>query len=193
MIYFEVTGPLNLDPHHYRSKPSWTILDQNLLAAISAGGNCLFTSWTFVPGVAFKLPEIKWLSSVVNWILTKSFILVDGLVKIPKFFLGFHLPMLPHTKAIRFATGMKMNFGRYYTVGERGYNLERLFNMREGFGKESDTLAKRFTSDPLIPGKKKTVVPLAQMLPKYYSLRGWNKEGLPTKRTLKKLHLDSIK
>jgi len=192
MIYFEVTGPINLDPLHYRSKPSWTILDQNLLAAISAGGNCLFTSWTFVPSLAFKLPQIKWLSSAVNWTLTKTYMLVDGLVKLPKFLLGFHLPMLPHTKALHLATGMKMDFGRYYLVGERGYNLERLFNMREGFGRESDTLARRFTSEPSVPGRKNTVVPLAEMLPKYYRLRGWNKDGVPTAKTLKRLKLDFL-
>jgi aldehyde:ferredoxin oxidoreductase len=55
LIYLEVTGPVTLNPLHLRSKPGWVILDQNLLAAISAGGNCLFTSWTFVPGIAFTL------------------------------------------------------------------------------------------------------------------------------------------
>ncbi|MBA4398251.1 MAG: aldehyde:ferredoxin oxidoreductase, partial [Syntrophus sp. (in: bacteria)] len=59
MIYFEATGPAILDPLHYRSKPGYTVLDQNLLSAISAGGNCLFTSWTFLPGILFKIPESK--------------------------------------------------------------------------------------------------------------------------------------
>jgi len=192
MIYFEVTGPVTLDPHHYRSKPSWTILDQNLLAAISAGGNCLFTSWTFVPSAAFKVPGSRVLSSVISWLLTHTWLLIDWTVKMPKSLLKMHLPMLPHSKAIALSTGMKMDFGKYYMVGERGYTMERLFNLREGIDKSTDTLAKRFTDEELIPGNKKTKVPLSKMLPKYYRLRGWNKDGIPRKKTLKKLGLNFI-
>ncbi len=192
MIYFEVTGPVTLDPHHYRSKPSWTILDQNLLAAISAGGNCLFTSWTFVPSAAFKVPGSRVLSSVISWLLTHTWLLIDWTVKMPKSVLKMHLPMLPHSKAIALSTGMKMDFGKYYMVGERGYTMERLFNLREGIDKSTDTLAKRFTDEELVPGNKKTKVPLSKMLPKYYRLRGWNKDGVPGKKTLKKLGLEFI-
>ncbi len=192
MIYFEVTGPVTLDPHHYRSKPSWTILDQNLLAAISAGGNCLFTSWTFVPSAAFKVPGSRVLSSVISWLLTHTWLLIDWIVMMPKSVLKMHLPMLPHSKAIALSTGMKMDFGKYYMVGERGYTMERLFNLREGIDKSTDTLAKRFTDEELVPGNKKTKVPLSKMLPKYYRLRGWNKDGVPRKKTLKKLGLSFI-
>lgn len=100
--------------------------------------------------------------------------------------------MLPHSKAIALSTGMKMDFGKYYMVGERGYTMERLFNLREGIDKSTDTLAKRFTDEELVPGNKKTKVPLSKMLPKYYRLRGWNKEGVPGKKTLKKLGLNFI-
>ncbi len=192
MIYFEVTGPVTLDPHHYRSKPSWTILDQNLLAAISAGGNCLFTSWTFVPSAAFKVPGSRVLSSVISWLLTHTWLLIDWTVTMPKSLLKMHLPMLPHSKAIALSTGMKMDFGKYYMVGERGYTMERLFNLREGIDKTTDTLAKRFTDEELVPGKKKTRVPLSKMLPKYYRLRKWDKDGVPGKKTLKKLGLGFI-
>ncbi len=192
MIYFEVTGPVTLDPHHYRSKPSWTILDQNLLAAISAGGNCLFTSWTFVPSAAFRVPGSRVLSSVISWLLTHTWLLIDWTVKMPKSLLKMHLPMLPHSKAIALSTGMKMDFGKYYMVGERGYTMERLFNLREGIDKSTDTLARRFTDEELIPGNKKTKVPLSKMLPKYYRLRGWKKDGVPGKKTLKKLGLSFI-
>lgn len=33
LVYFEISGPINLKPLHYRSKPSWVALDQDLLAA----------------------------------------------------------------------------------------------------------------------------------------------------------------
>jgi aldehyde:ferredoxin oxidoreductase len=191
LIYFEVTGPVTLDPFHYRSKPGWVVLDQNLLAAISAGGNCLFTSWTFVPPVAFKVPGSKFLSSLITGILTHSWALVDALLRYPKI-LKLHLPMLPHTRAIEYATGMKMDFGTYFRVGERGYALERLFNLREGIGGSQDKLPWRFTHEQLLQGNKRSVVPMDKMLPKYYRLRGWNRSGVPTGKTLRRLGLDGL-
>jgi len=103
-----------------------------------------------------------------------------------------NLPVLPHSKFIRLATGMKMDFGRFLKAGARGYNLERLFNIREGIADSQDTLPQRFTDEPLIKGKPKTKVPLSKMLPPYYKLRGWDANGIPTTKTLKKLNLEFV-
>ncbi|RLB89744.1 MAG: aldehyde:ferredoxin oxidoreductase [Deltaproteobacteria bacterium] len=192
MVYLEITGPATLDPLHFRSKPGWVVLDQNLLAAISAGGNCLFTSWTFIPNIAFKLPEHKILSWIVSKIFTYIWFLIDMALKLPLFFMKFHLPLLPHSKFIKLATGMNMDYGIFVRVGERGYTLERMFNIREGIGKEQDTLAKRFTQENLLKNDDKTRVPLDKMLPKYYKLRQWDENGVPTKKTLKKLGLSFL-
>ncbi|MEW6078582.1 MAG: aldehyde ferredoxin oxidoreductase family protein [Thermodesulfobacteriota bacterium] len=188
MIYFEVSGPATLKPLHARSKPGWVILDQNLLSAISAGGNCLFTSWTFVPAQAFKLPSHPVASAVVSFLLTWTWPLIDGMLRLPPWMQKIHLPMLPHSKAIKLATGMPMDFGRFVAVGNRGFTLERMFNLREGIDKKQDWLPRRFTHEPL-SGDLKRVVPLDKMLPKYYQLRGWDSNGNPTDNTLKKLGL----
>ncbi len=192
MIYMEVSGPATLDPFHYRSKPAYTILDQDFLSAISSSGNCLFTSWTLLPGIAYKVPGHRLLSSVLSRVLTLSWPLISFIVTHPGM-LAFHLPLVPHSKAIAFATGMRMNFGKWFRIGTRGYTMERLFNIREGIGASQDTLAKRFTSDELIPGNKRSVVRLDKMVPKYYRLRGWDADGVPTRRTLKKLGLTFIR
>lgn len=192
MIYFEINGPMTLDPHHYQSKPSWTILDQNLLAAISAGGNCLFTAWTFVPNFAYKLPRMKQASALISKILTSTWLLIVLMLKAPPSLMKFNLPMLPHSRIIALVTGMKMNFGVFMRAGERGYNLERLFNLREGIRKDKDSLSKRFTDVPLEKGNEKSIVPLKQMLPRYYRIRGWDENGVPTQDTLKKLTLDFV-
>ena len=104
----------------------------------------------------------------------------------------YHNPLLPHTKAIEAATGMKMDFGRFLRVGDRGYNLERLFNLREGVDKKQDALAKRYTSEKLIQNNDRSIVRLDQMLPEYYKLRGWDSDGVPTEKTLKKLGLHFV-
>jgi aldehyde:ferredoxin oxidoreductase len=78
-------------------------------------------------------------------------------------------------------------------IGDRIYNLERAFNVRERKGLEKDTLPKRFLEDPMPEGPRKgQVVKLDQMLGEYYNLRGW-KEGIPTKVKLKELGLVKLR
>jgi aldehyde:ferredoxin oxidoreductase len=75
-------------------------------------------------------------------------------------------------------------------IGERIYNLERAFNVREGTNLELDTLPKRFLAEPLPEGPKQgQVLRLDEMLNEYYTLRGWV-DGKPTKTKLRELGLD---
>ena len=191
MVYMEVTAPFTIDPFHLRSKPGWVVLDQDFIAAIGAAGNCLFSAWSAIPAFAFKLPEHPVLSSIVNKLMNMSWPMIDLSLKFQKY-MRFHVPDLPNTKAICEATGMKMYFGNFSQVGTRGYNLERLFNLREGIGKNQDTLSSKFTDVPLPGSKSKKPVDLESMLPKYYKLRGWDQNGIPKKKTLKKLDLDFV-
>jgi aldehyde:ferredoxin oxidoreductase len=60
------------------------------------------------------------------------------------------------------------------TTGERIYNLERHYNNLAGFREGSDTLPKRFTSEPsTMPGSEGHVCELELMLEEYYQARGW--------------------
>jgi aldehyde:ferredoxin oxidoreductase len=79
--------------------------------------------------------------------------------------------------------------------GERIWNLERLFNLREGLDPESeDTLPKRLLEEPIPEGPAKGKVNrLKEMLPEYYNLRGWDKKGLPTETKLEELDLRGLK
>lgn len=81
-------------------------------------------------------------------------------------------------------------------VGERIFNLERAFNVREGFGRKDDTLPQRMLTEPLhtrkAPGEGQIVRRQDQFLDNYYQLRGWTKEGVPTAKKLKELGLDKV-
>lgn len=69
--------------------------------------------------------------------------------------------------------------------GERIWNVERLFNLREGFSKADDTLPKRLLKDPIPDGPSKgSVHRLELLLPEYYQVRGWNADGVPTENSL---------
>ncbi len=94
-------------------------------------------------------------------------------------------------KFISYATGMKIDADDVLKIGERIYNLERLFNQREGMGEKQDYLPKRFTDEPLPDGPAKgQKVELDKMLPEYYALRKWDAEtGYPLKEKLEELGL----
>jgi len=78
----------------------------------------------------------------------------------------------------------------FIKVGERIWNLERLFNLRAGFGKKDDTLPKRFLETPLKEGNSRgRVVELEKMLEEYYVVRGWTSEGVPRPELLEKLEI----
>jgi aldehyde:ferredoxin oxidoreductase len=75
-------------------------------------------------------------------------------------------------------------------IGERVWNMEREFNNRAGFTDKDDTLPKRLTTEPAKTGPAKGLVSgLDKMLPEYYKVRGWDKEGRPTKETKTRLGL----
>ena len=79
---------------------------------------------------------------------------------------------------------------RLQKTGERVWNLERLFNIKAGLGRKDDTLPPRMLNDPVPSGfAKGGVVELDVLLPQYYELRGWDKEGVPTKEKLESLGL----
>lgn len=79
------------------------------------------------------------------------------------------------------------------TIGERIYNLERLFNLREGFSKADDTLPTRFLETPLIEGPSKgKIVPLKRLLQDYYNVRQWDESGNPTEELLERLSIKRL-
>ena len=80
---------------------------------------------------------------------------------------------------------------RLRETGERVWNLERLFNLKAGLSRKDDTLPPRMLKDPVPSGfAKGGVVELDVLLPEYYKLRGWDKEGVPTAEKLKSLGLN---
>ena len=79
---------------------------------------------------------------------------------------------------------------RMMEVGERIWNMERDFNLRSGLTAADDTLPKRLLKEAAKTGPAKgRVSDLDQMLPEYYELRGWSKEGIPTDATRQRLGL----
>ena len=76
------------------------------------------------------------------------------------------------------------------TLGERIWNMERLFNNAAGFTAKDDDLPPRLKTEPAKTGPAKGLVNgIDKMRPEYYKVRGWTPEGVPTKETLARLGL----
>ncbi len=188
LVYFEALGPVNIHPLKSKGKAEFVVFQQNTLEAISTCGSCIFTSYAVIPGIANKLPPYSELAGFISKATLASAPLIGAMVKLPASMLPIHIPMIPHSKAIAGASGQKMSAGEFLAAGARGYNLERMFNVREGM--VDDSLPARLTDDPQIKGRPDTVVPLDKMLPQYYKVRGWDSRGVPTSKILKFYDLD---
>ena len=91
------------------------------------------------------------------------------------------------------ATGVPYTVDEFVHIGERTWNLERLWNLKAGMTKADDSLPKRLLEEPHKSGPSKGVtVNLDAMLPIYYEERGWDSEGVPSKEKLTELGLGSL-
>lgn len=186
LVILEGLG-LNIDAQTPHSKADFTMMFQDLMEMISATGQCLFTSYAFFPGFLITRPNGA-IATAANKLLPHLGWAIRLMNKFPRV-LAFHLPVFHHTKMMQKAVGMPMTFGKYLQTGERGFNLERAVNVRFGVSAAKDSLPKRLTDVSQDPNDPRTRVPLEQMKKIYYQARGWDKSGIPTCRTLKKLKI----
>lgn len=186
LVILEGLG-LNIDAQTPHAKADFTMMFQDLMEMISATGQCLFTSYAFFPGFLITRPNGA-IATAANKLLPHLGWAIRLMNKFPRV-LAFHLPVFHHTKMMQKAVGMPMTFGKYLQTGERGFNLERAVNVRFGVSAAKDSLPKRLTDVPQDPNDPRTRVPLEQMKKIYYQARGWDKSGIPTCRTLKKLKI----
>jgi aldehyde:ferredoxin oxidoreductase len=186
LALLESVGVLSTDPQSPSGKAELTVFMQNALEAVSALGFCLFSAQTFIPSIFFRLGPNHIITRVTGKIAThagpiiRMMLAIKPLLRFNSFFL------LPHAEALRLAAGFPMYTGGFIALGERSFNLERLFNLREGLGAADDSLPDRLTKTPQpLPGggkpKADYVVPLEKMLRAYYKVRGWDKNGVPPK------------
>ena len=109
-------------------------------------------------------------------------------------FVGYNVNQEYLARLLRAVTGLDYTPEDVMLVGERIYNLERCFNVREGFTRRDDTLPRRFLEEPLEEGESSGVtVRLDEMLDEYYRVRHWTREGVPTSERLEELGLGFAK
>jgi aldehyde:ferredoxin oxidoreductase len=108
-------------------------------------------------------------------------------------FMGMVLTAEDWAKLISTLMGYEFLADDFRRTGERIYNLERAYLLREGFTRDDDTLPPRLLEDPMPEGPATgQVVNLDVLLDAYYKYRGWDKHGRPTKEKLQELGLEWV-
>jgi aldehyde:ferredoxin oxidoreductase len=109
-------------------------------------------------------------------------------------FMGVQLPTI--ARLLEATTGFEGSTEELQKIARRTWNLTRLFNVREGFKREDDSLPRRISEEALPDGKPKghrlSTEDFQFMLDEYYRLWGWNSEGVPTPETLTELGLSEL-
>jgi aldehyde:ferredoxin oxidoreductase len=165
-----------LDPHATLGKPAYTVFFQNLKECIDSVHTCVFTQFAYV----LEPPLVKYtpkplLFAMMQYIHPAAIMVIDyGLYR----------------KMWSAITGIKSGHFEFLKTGERIFTLERYMNTREGISAKDDTLPGRMLNEGRKSDPKGRVVPVEKMVKKFYSLRGYDKNGIPTDRTLKRLKIE---
>lgn len=166
-----------MSPYMTKSKAKFVVLFEAIYAAVNSLHICLFTSWAFI----LEAFIVKYTPAFVMKLAMKF------LPDVAKQFLDVSI----YSRYFHAITGTKMSPGKLIKAGHRIHVLERYMNTREGISRQYDRLPDRFLKEGRLNDPKKRVVPLDKMLDQYYKLRGYDKNGVPTMKTLQKYDIDS--
>ena len=154
-------------------KARWVKFFEDLTCCINSLQTCQFTMFAFLlePPLAKYTPDFI-LAPLMHYLPAVAVNLIDFSI---------------YTDLWRSVTGIPISNREFLKAGERIHVLERLMNTNEGIDRHDDTLPGRLTaqgrnSDPA--GRK---VDLNDMRSRYYAIRGFDENGIPTSETIQKL------
>jgi len=140
-----------------------------------------------------RLPEGK--GRLLKW-LTDSRAALESIPTCLSIWRGkYHVDLKYWADILVAGTGVAFTYGKLLTAGERIMNIERAFNVREGFRRKDDTIPIRMQTEPQPQFHYGPLTPkkLNYMLDEYYREREWDLEtGIPTRRKLQQLSLGYV-
>ena len=162
-----------LNPFSTKSKARFVEHFENLLTAVNSLHTCLFAAFAYV----LEPPIVKY-TPKPSLKMTMRFMPKTAVMLI-------FVPSL--VKLYRSVTGIKISQGDLLQAGQRIHLLERYMNTLEGISRRDDTLPERLLKEGRKSDKKERVVPLEPMLNDYYKARGYDENGIPSEKMMKKL------
>ena len=103
-------------------------------------------------------------------------------------------------KSLYYATGINYTKEELMEIGERAYQIERAVIVMRGIKREDDMPNWKCLNEECPGNHPVGPVPLppidekkyGKVLDKYYELRGWTNEGVPTRKRLEELDLKEV-
>lgn len=171
-IYFKL---LKADSDFGKAK--WVKFFEDLTCCINSLQTCHFTMYAFMmePPLARYTPDFI-LGPLMQYLPSVAIQLIDFSI---------------YTDLWRSVTGIPISNKEFLKAGERIHVLERLMNTREGINRFDDTLPGRLTNEGRDCDNDNKTVQLEKMITQYYTLRGYDSDGIPTPATLDKLGIGS--
>jgi aldehyde:ferredoxin oxidoreductase len=179
-MYMESVGPLTINPQNLKLKADIPIVQQNLASAINSMVLCIFSTYALIPKAIHDMSP----NSFTHRALSTVFENLGPLFSLSMSVKG--RPMLAFEKWLTHITGSTFSSGHLQEIGARIFNLERMYNLREGLTGADDTLPPRILHESTFEHMD-SGHPLDQLLPLYYKKRGWDSDGVPKAKTLEKL------
>ena len=159
-----------LDPYSDRAKPEWTVYFEDLYAAINCLHTCQFTTFAYL--MENPIPR-----------LLPKFLLKPSMAYLPRISAKL-LSARRFSDLFSAAVGMRLGESEFLAAGRRTIILERYMNCAEGISRKDDTLPYRFLGEGDTGYPVRSTVPLEPMLDRYYRIRGYDEEGVPSLKTL---------
>lgn len=139
----------------------------------------------------FTGPEGYSIPRFLKWVEDYNTVLMGvGLCNRDAFLRVYDMPMV--ADLFKAATGIEMSVEEMLEAGERTWNVERAFNVREGFARADDLPPEKWTREPLkyygghVPPLERDRI--EKMLDEYYQERGWDvASGVPGRKKLSSL------
>jgi aldehyde:ferredoxin oxidoreductase len=99
-----------------------------------------------------------------------------------------------YARLVSTLTGVEIDGEGLMKVGERIFNIEKAFNLREGMRRKDDTLPEQFFVEKIAPEGTSGInrAKFEAALDEYYKFRGWDQESFPTEEKLAELNLSDV-
>jgi len=129
--------------------------------------------------------EVVRLSTIVSAVIDAL-----GICKVPALSLICEYDLKREAQLVSLLTGWEANGATLFTIGERIFNLENLFNVRHSPWIPRAGISSLFLRQPLREGPSRgRTVDLEPMVQDFYRSMGWDAEGIPRCSTLENLEI----
>ncbi|MCR4397738.1 MAG: aldehyde ferredoxin oxidoreductase family protein [Firmicutes bacterium] len=182
------------DPRAYYSS-ALSYATSNRGACHLAGLTHIFERATVMPEIGVESPMDRFTGEGKGRMVAaaQNVMGVMDSLKVCKFGLFAGITVTDMARWYTLLTGRETSPAALIAIGERIFNLKRVYNVRCGFSRKDDTMPDRIlTLRRGEGGAARGLPPLGEHLADYYEARGWSEEGIPTRETLERLGLDGF-